>query len=283
MPGSSNRFLFQGALYEPEPQIYDMRNRFYHPNLGRFMQSDPLGFDAGDMNLFRYCGNDPVNGRDPFGLETNYEAHESSSDPSHDFDWDVRYGMTEDLLGWEAGSYIRDQFARADAASQAFAAYSAARYESSRLLMESSSFSLGLMESSESGLEGNWAAERVLHLKVNLLTRRGGRKKLYFTHYGYPGDPYWDTKSADWIGKGNLSLDGDSLAISADLAKRYKLKLGEPVYLDGQYLGDYVDRVPSPGTIDVFDPYFTLHGPDWNGNWGGFLSGQHTLSSQPGG
>jgi RHS repeat-associated protein len=69
MSGPSNRFLFQGALYEPEPEIYDIRNRFYHPNLGRFMQSDPLGFGAGDMNLFRYCGNDPVNGSDPFGLQ----------------------------------------------------------------------------------------------------------------------------------------------------------------------------------------------------------------------
>jgi hypothetical protein len=45
-----------------------MRNRFFLPNLGRFMQSDPLGFNGGDMNLFRYCGNDPVNGSDPFGL-----------------------------------------------------------------------------------------------------------------------------------------------------------------------------------------------------------------------
>jgi RHS repeat-associated protein len=70
MPGSSldTRFLFQGALFVPGPEIYDMRNRFYHCNLGRFMQSDPIGFDAGDMNLFRYCGNDPVNQSDPTGL-----------------------------------------------------------------------------------------------------------------------------------------------------------------------------------------------------------------------
>jgi RHS repeat-associated protein len=62
-----NRFLFKGALFVPGPDIYDMRNRFFLPNLGRFMQSDPLGFDGGDMNLFRYCGNDPVNGSDPSG------------------------------------------------------------------------------------------------------------------------------------------------------------------------------------------------------------------------
>jgi hypothetical protein len=27
-----------------------------------------MGFDAGDMNLFRYCGNDPVDQSDPSGL-----------------------------------------------------------------------------------------------------------------------------------------------------------------------------------------------------------------------
>lgn len=64
-----NRFLFQGREWVPELGIYDYRNRMYHPGLGRFLQTDPIGFDAGDMNLFRYCGDDPVNGTDPFGLE----------------------------------------------------------------------------------------------------------------------------------------------------------------------------------------------------------------------
>ena len=73
-----NRFLFEGALYVPEAEIYDMRNRFYHPNLGRFMQSDPIGFDGGDMNLFRYCGNDPVDGSDPMGLESDADLEQLS-------------------------------------------------------------------------------------------------------------------------------------------------------------------------------------------------------------
>jgi RHS repeat-associated protein len=92
-PSMDNRFLFEGALYVPEAQMYDMRNRFYHPNLGRFLQSDPIGlqtegekltagqkaffgpggaapeaFSTSEMNLYRYCGNDPVDGSDPIGL-----------------------------------------------------------------------------------------------------------------------------------------------------------------------------------------------------------------------
>ena len=61
-------FLFQGREYIRELSIYDYRNRFYYPALGRFLQSDPMGFSAGDMNLFRYVNDDPIDGSDPTGL-----------------------------------------------------------------------------------------------------------------------------------------------------------------------------------------------------------------------
>ena len=32
------------------------------------MVRDPLGFAAGDVNLYRYVGNEPPNFNDPFGL-----------------------------------------------------------------------------------------------------------------------------------------------------------------------------------------------------------------------
>ncbi|MEN3368855.1 MAG: hypothetical protein V7609_998 [Verrucomicrobiota bacterium] len=63
-----NRFMFTGREWIPELGLYDYRNRFYHPLLGRFLQVDPKGFDAGDMNLFRYVGDDPVDKEDPMGL-----------------------------------------------------------------------------------------------------------------------------------------------------------------------------------------------------------------------
>jgi len=63
-----NRFMFTGREYFPELGLYDYRCRFYHPVLGRFLQSDPVGFAGGDANLFRYCGGAPVNWNDPSGL-----------------------------------------------------------------------------------------------------------------------------------------------------------------------------------------------------------------------
>ena len=58
---TDNRFMFTGREYLSTIGIYDYRNRMYSPLLGRFLQNDPLGFDAGDNNLYRYCGNNPAN------------------------------------------------------------------------------------------------------------------------------------------------------------------------------------------------------------------------------
>ncbi|NEZ65245.1 hypothetical protein D0962_21115 [Leptolyngbyaceae cyanobacterium CCMR0082] len=35
------------------------RARYYDPAVGRFISEDPLGFDAGDANLYRYVFNSP--------------------------------------------------------------------------------------------------------------------------------------------------------------------------------------------------------------------------------
>jgi RHS repeat-associated protein len=63
------RYLFQGLRYDATTGLYYSRNRDYSPTLGRFLEHDPLGFDAGDTNLYRYVGNDPINADDPFGKD----------------------------------------------------------------------------------------------------------------------------------------------------------------------------------------------------------------------
>jgi RHS repeat-associated protein len=63
------RHLFTGQQWYSELGLYDLRNRFYSPDLGRFLQSDPIGFGGGDSNFYRYCGNNPANSADPSGLD----------------------------------------------------------------------------------------------------------------------------------------------------------------------------------------------------------------------
>jgi len=64
----ANRFLYTRREWIAEVGLYDYRNRVYSADLGRFIQTDPIRFDAGDVNLYRYVANNAVNLTDPFGL-----------------------------------------------------------------------------------------------------------------------------------------------------------------------------------------------------------------------
>ena len=74
----NNRFLFTGREYNSGFGFYEYRARAYSPTLGRFMSEDPKLFDAGDYNLFRYCGNDPLDHVDPMGLEIQLIAEKQN-------------------------------------------------------------------------------------------------------------------------------------------------------------------------------------------------------------
>jgi RHS repeat-associated protein len=62
-----NRFLFTGREWLKDVGLYDYRNRVYSQDLGRFLQTDPIRFKAGDVNIYRYVDNDPLNQIDPDG------------------------------------------------------------------------------------------------------------------------------------------------------------------------------------------------------------------------
>jgi RHS repeat-associated protein len=66
--GYSIRHLLTGQQWYSELGLYDLRNRFYSPDIGRFIQADPIGFAGDPSNLYRYCGNNPLTKSDSSGL-----------------------------------------------------------------------------------------------------------------------------------------------------------------------------------------------------------------------
>ena len=67
-PLSGTIFGYTAQRYDTETGLYYYKARHFSPTLGRFLQTDPIGYAGGDLNLYAYVGNDPMNFRDPLGL-----------------------------------------------------------------------------------------------------------------------------------------------------------------------------------------------------------------------
>ena len=125
-----------------------VRHRDYSPRLGRFIQRDPLGFEAGDNNWYRFVGNAPTGKLDPTGeivwvpviigiglgywWTTNPANAPGPNDPVYPPD---ETGFVEGVvvgagLGWRPGSAAagRCPAARGGAALAERAAAAGARY-----------------------------------------------------------------------------------------------------------------------------------------------------------
>ncbi len=62
-------FGYTGRFYDDDTGLKWNTNRWYDPGVGQWISEDPIGFAAGDPNLYRYVGNSPEMFGDPSGLD----------------------------------------------------------------------------------------------------------------------------------------------------------------------------------------------------------------------
>ena len=61
-------FGYTGREWDSDVKLQYNRARWYDPAQGRWINQDPIGFAAGDVNLYRYVGNETTGATDPSGL-----------------------------------------------------------------------------------------------------------------------------------------------------------------------------------------------------------------------
>ncbi|WP_162668091.1 polymorphic toxin-type HINT domain-containing protein [Gemmata massiliana] len=141
-------YLWQGLRRDTVTGIYHARNRDVSPTLGRPLQSDPLGYAAGDANLYRWEGNSPITHVDPTGLiqapppeaiaegwseeriaQWRREQRERSPVPTPRTDYFKEtsnfFAGWADALTFGGTNYIRDGFGYNDAVDKTTGTYGA--------------------------------------------------------------------------------------------------------------------------------------------------------------
>ncbi|MEG3768902.1 RHS repeat-associated core domain-containing protein, partial [Alteromonas sp. 14N.309.X.WAT.G.H12] len=139
-------FRYTGQILIEGTELYYYKARIYHPKLGRFLQTDPVGYED-QMNLYAYVGNDPINMTDPTGM---YGRGKGWSDE----DWKkfdaAQQQAASDMSS--AASSMRDE-----AAGLKDGAASADGYSASQLNSMADNLDAGVAALNDGGSGGHWA------------------------------------------------------------------------------------------------------------------------------
>ncbi len=102
---TDSRFFYTCQEYDLSTDLYYYNARWYDPATGKFISEDPIGYSAGDANLYRYCGNGPIIHVDPTGLWTKPKRDSKESWASTCAEAGDTWASLADMLHLEVNEY----------------------------------------------------------------------------------------------------------------------------------------------------------------------------------
>ena len=100
-------FGYTGRPYDDETDLQNNRHRWYDSETGRWISQDPIGFNAGDANLYRYVGNGSTGAVDPSGLDEIRRPKSPYQDAGKDAAYSFLDGIIE-ILGFGTARRCHD-------------------------------------------------------------------------------------------------------------------------------------------------------------------------------
>jgi RHS repeat-associated protein len=100
----ANSYTFTDREYDPQTGLYYYRARYYDPMDGRFISKDPISFTGGDVNLYGFVQNNPVNWIDPLGWSRTSQAAWRNLGATLGFFLSLPVDAFEDLSTFGAGA-----------------------------------------------------------------------------------------------------------------------------------------------------------------------------------
>jgi RHS repeat-associated protein len=292
--------LFTGQQWYSELGLYDLRNRFYSPDIGRFLQPDPIGFAGDASNLYRYCRNNPLKWSDPSGLagggnpgeELLTEDKNSATAPGVTVTGTVNDpgqgwrgllpgeslsgpgGINSGPSGYPSGGG-NFRLPRVPAIADAEGVVvTGDPVEPPPQNPPPNPFNVQLLNQLLFHLwMGPFHPQTAIYRGMLLTLRpiRQNKSSPFASHYG-PGDEIggWDPNNDRYTNAGlnawGGNLDQNTVAMDPRYAAQQGIWHYGPVYIGPQYIGIWADKGPPFGRVDIYDPY------NYGGtNWGGYI------------
>lgn len=95
------RYIYSGREIDSDTSLMYYRARWYDSKQGRFVSEDPIGFEGGDMNLYSYVLDNPLNGTDPEGTQVR------SAERNRPGDKEWADGLRRQMANWDRGCGCR--------------------------------------------------------------------------------------------------------------------------------------------------------------------------------